>query len=171
MYAHNSLASTVCCQEENNYLKFLSCITMCAFFLKKSTSFVWAGLIVQIINPFNSNPCACSHRKPTLMAIFGTAAPKKPLNRNNGLRVSGQRCQSQGHVPNISQQPLHLPPPQCPIPNPLKVSCRQKKKKKKKKKELQSKGRGGTESESCCVNQLNAIKIYLGLTRNPFTGE
>lgn len=168
MYANNLLASSVCCQKENNYIKFLSYITMCAFFSKKSASFVWVVLIVQIINPFNSDPCACSHRKPTLMAIFGTAAPKKPLNRNNGLRVFSQRCQSQGHVPNISQQPLHLPSPQCPIPNPLKVPCRQK---KEEKKELQSKRRGGTESESCCVNQLNAIKIYLGLTRNPFTGE
>lgn len=96
---------------------------------------------MQIINPFNSDPCARSHRKLTLMAAFGTAAPKKPLNRNNGLRVFGQCCQSKGHVPNISQQPLHLPPPQCPIPNPLKVPCRQKKRSEKKKR-ITEQGKG-----------------------------
>lgn len=114
---------------------------------------------MQIINPFNSDPCARSHRKLTLMAAFGTAAPKKPLNRNNGLRVFGQCCQSKGHVPNISQQPLHLPPPQCPIPNPLKVPCRQKKRSEKKKKNYRAREGEGQKAKAAVLTSLTQLKF------------
>lgn len=91
------------------------------------------------------------------MAVFlGTAAPKKPLNRNNGLRVFGQCCQSQGHVPNISQQPLHRPSPQRPTPNPLKVPCRQK---RREKKNYRAKEGEGQKAKAAVLTSLTQLKF------------
>lgn len=157
--------------ERKKIAKFLSCITMGAFFFLVSSSvnnFVWAVLIAQIIKPFSSGPCACSHRKLTLMAGFGTAAPKKPLNRNKGPEFLANIVRAKTMFQTFPNNPCTslLFNVQFLIPSKSQAG-----KKEGKEKELQSKERGGTKSESCCVNQLNAIKIYLGFTRNPFTGE